>query len=585
MPSNHPRVPCLAVGVALATLAAALPARAQDLPKLDYDLSLETLYESASVDEAVLKLVPRSFDELLDTSDTYLIVRTDPDTPHQRDYGSFHGTLLLSDASVTGTLTPFRLRRLRDGSVITDDAGWEMIQLWYVNADGSQTRFLTDAAGNEIGEVTVSGDSRTTSIDANGDRVVDVMEIVHPTGRRTLYIGNGGLEFWRDWARGINPMCFEMPVDLGYGAGADPSAGIPGCNLNSSPLADGVPYDSHLVDEQREGGLVGSPLDPFCGGESSEGFDPNQIIDEVSAGSTRSRDFGYGLCMAMCGAAAGAAGLTAAGATSVTGPGAIVGAAAAGGAVFVLCFSVCDRVVTEETTTAVPESGGGGTPSSEDPEPQPASQQPRYRDTDDDGTLDAEDTDGDGEVDTTCGAENCGVPVDSGTETDQVEDWSSVDMSAFCRDGDEHRKPEEMLEEALASNCYGIETNPSPYSENGDPVLPPGFSCDNEIQGSGDLVTDASGACADDGTYESGEGGDGESSGICLTLYGELFEQLGNILALPCDPIVCMPPDQLGSFVNSEIGLDQAIEVYIEMTDPELQQPYGAWFGGELPPF
>ncbi|MBI4510829.1 MAG: hypothetical protein HY698_14440 [Deltaproteobacteria bacterium] len=415
-----------ALGLALASAA---PAHAESF-SASIRLPAERARARLKIDPKVDALLRRSPLELIADQQDHLVVEmANLSDPRTATHASWRGTLYLQEPAHVGTLRAYYLRD-RAGNAVRHRDGTVASYYWYELADGRMARYVTTVAGDAVGTYILDPRSGAYefAVDLDGDRRIDLLDAVTPDFRERIVMTEIGRDFARLWNGGTNPLCFGEDasgiVPGGFGSGADSRARLPGCRLRHGARAGGAtgslghPGDPH-------GGRT--PIDQLCdsmgGGKARrpEWFDP--LVEEEDYGECEAecaQDF-Y-VCVGVC---------TVGGALSVVGGAGGLGAA---GALVCDLYCVYEAVQChDDCLDDAAETGTTRTPPAE-PTPSPPSTA-RYRDTDGDGTYDAEDTNGDGAIDTSCSTANCGLPPGTGgTRSRPNPDEGGVSWDLFCKD-------------------------------------------------------------------------------------------------------------------------------------------------------
>ncbi|TNE89488.1 MAG: hypothetical protein EP330_11135 [Deltaproteobacteria bacterium] len=151
--------------------------------------------------------------------------------------GFEYDVLLFADVGDFRTTT----RTLLEGTIAVPDITEisSPITLWsedrtasemvYEAANGAQTKFVADGAGNVIGQFTASPDgSSLFTLDFDGDRVADVVEVIHPDHSGAILVhGEEATAFYDAWMRFENPFCNDytnMHAPTEYPMGAPPAS-------------------------------------------------------------------------------------------------------------------------------------------------------------------------------------------------------------------------------------------------------------------------------------------------------------------------------------------------------------------------
>ena len=165
---------------------------------------------------------------------------------------AFSGLVMLPDLS----------KALADTKSLSQDQYGNVYTGW--RKDGASIRsVITDAKGVSTDVLVVAQDgSISSTLDIDGDRVADVVDVMAADGTRHVFATEGvGADFFAAWLRGWNPFCRDAAVGLkdqsfvaAFGCGGDDSSG----GASAGPLG--------------MGGTRGSldPFDALCAGRVSK---------------------------------------------------------------------------------------------------------------------------------------------------------------------------------------------------------------------------------------------------------------------------------------------------------------------------
>ncbi|MEQ1569397.1 MAG: hypothetical protein ABMA64_27415 [Myxococcota bacterium] len=495
----------------LADEVLSLAAQAEGVFKLD-----SRLYSMMIDDPVSLTASTREY-EVIDLENY-----ADPTTATMR---VTEGAILLRDPSELGGIVRYRYQGA-DGEWVRDAEGRYLTSTWYGTADGRIARVIRNADGHGVGTYTLDPvmGGYEVALDLDADAVVDVHDVLTSDGHEQMSVTALGREWADQYLSGFNALCYSVDLggtlgDASFGAGADARATMPGCNLSRGGRAGGF------------SGSLGTPsgptnpIDALCaqlGGKDHDGAESDlrdRLEDSRQAsGCTDQCSRELTACMGACG--------------NVPLP--------ARGECIDFCLGVamqCDGQCEEEV--AVDGETTEPPPPPAAPEPTAAGAPSRFHDTDGDGVVDSEDTDGDDVPDLTCGGVGCTdeayPPIDGGG-------LGGDDWEAFCS-RDEHGLPDAWgsFEDAAGDGCPDPLGNPAPNADGKG----------GESKGGGDFAyLDVCGAPPkdqdlDDVLWDTEGVCDAEPRGCGPeTLFEKrmrLMQSNAGIVAFRCDDVLCQP--------------------------------------------
>ena len=439
------------------------------------------------------------------------------------------GLLLLPNPTETAQLVSLKVGR---GSETLED--W-----WYRSEDGSLSKLILNSRGETAGIVTVMPkSSASVALDLDGDKVVDVLNIIHSNHDELLIVDEArGVTFMNEWLMGQEPLCLPGAMSTEQ----DVKATLQGCGENSSSGPGGG--GSGSGNQGAAGNRRQDPLDKMCE-EHAASRQPRSGVPSTVATLTKEEVL---LCVVGC-ALLGVA----------TGP---VGS--------ILCGTlVCGDLLS-------PSPAGDSEYTRENPTGEGTSSRERqeYHDTDGDGEPDAEDTDGDGEPDVSCdpcgpegtneGGEADGGGGSGGSGTSQPgvgpdgdpdQPDSEAAMDELCARRAEARNRhidsmDDLDQRAADTDCDDPVVNPNPAEAQSEEEPDRDITCSPESEDN--RVTDFRQLLGDDEGRRCGPtetpGPDGTCSGRGRsydTQRGSLWIGMGDIVGfVPCREETCTPSD------------------------------------------
>lgn len=141
--------------------------------------------------------------------------------------------------------------------------------VWYRNSDRSLSKVVVDRSRTERGVLTIMPDrSMVLSLDLNGDRFADIVEMSFANGyRRILATEELGRESLLGWLNGRNPLC-SGTGSMSLLATDIASAQLPGCGMNSPEVQAALGQAGQIDPEYGADGWL-DPLDALCAGKFS----------------------------------------------------------------------------------------------------------------------------------------------------------------------------------------------------------------------------------------------------------------------------------------------------------------------------
>jgi len=133
---------------------------------------------------------------------TYRVIRfSGGEKPGASRVDRWTGSLWLPDPRLTGKLTP-----------VSIDLGDRTFADWvYRNRDGSVSKAVVDRRQRLVGVLTrTRAGAVLAAFDRDGDRMIDLSDILYPDGRQVVLIDEGKLRDILDaWQSGVDPDCIE----------------------------------------------------------------------------------------------------------------------------------------------------------------------------------------------------------------------------------------------------------------------------------------------------------------------------------------------------------------------------------------